>query len=372
MALKAKNYSMFDYVSDIRTKTSSNHSYKQKEILEFSDALQEALNLRGIDFGSLVRLVGKSDTGKSTEALMICKKALEQEKAIPVYIDLENKFNFERAKFIGLPIKKVKINLDSGETVSEDQEGYDDFNGDDISITYEGDIIHIDKNGLSEKYHTDPTELVTAEDVMNYMMELFKYQKKMSEKGIIINFLFIIDSYDRMHSKRWLDQIGGTKSDLAATSDKSKAQNQADVQYKNNILEIINDALIKKTKSKSIPFSNALILINNGYDFTVGTQSTLKATGGHKAKHLMDLDIFFGGKLGEGISVVKKMFKGVDYEVGKQVKVEAVKTHSGVEKAISKGSIINTAFGSIPNSELNDFFDNNKDFFVGIETKDNE
>jgi len=372
MALKAKNHSMFDYVSDARTKTKSTHHYKPKEILEFSDAAQEALNLRGFDFGSIIRLVGKSDTGKSTEALMICKKVLEQEKAIPVYIDLENKFNFERAKFIGLPIHQIKINTIDGETMTEGDEGYEDFGGDDVSIAYEGDIIHIDKNGLSEKYHTDPAELVTAEDVMNYMTELFKYQTKMSEKGVTINFLFIIDSYDRMHSKRWLDQIGGLKSDLAAASDKSKAQNQADVQYKNNILEIINDALIKKTKSKSVPFSNALILINNGYDFTVGTQSTLKATGGHKAKHLMDLDIFFGGKLGEGISVVKKMYKGIDYEIGKQVKIEAVKTHSGVEKAISKGTIINTAFGSIPHSELNGFFDKNKEFFTGIEVKENE
>lgn len=96
--IKKKFAKLSDYKSKISFK---DVKYKPQSWIDMSPAFKSVTKLAGIPIGSVVQVIGKSNSGKSTLAIEAAAHAQKQ-GILPVFIITENKFSFERAEAMGV------------------------------------------------------------------------------------------------------------------------------------------------------------------------------------------------------------------------------------------------------------------------------
>jgi recombination protein RecA len=80
--------------------------YKKENYIQWDDALKEVSGLPGLPLGHITQIYGPSNGGKTTLALTLAAKALQQ-NVLPIFIITEGKFMPERAATMGVDVDAV-------------------------------------------------------------------------------------------------------------------------------------------------------------------------------------------------------------------------------------------------------------------------
>jgi len=180
MAIKKKDFS----ISSITSKYSSKMTYKPDRFLDLGDAFLDATGLPGPAIGHMNMLLGHSDTGKTTALLGAAADAIKKD-ILPVFIVTEQKFSFEHAEIMGIPVETV-VNEQTGE------------------ITYTGNFI----------FRNDFEYIEQITDFISEMIDL-------QEKGEIpYDLIFLWDSIGSVPCKMTWEGKGGKQHNASVLSDK--------------------------------------------------------------------------------------------------------------------------------------------------------
>lgn len=381
-----KEYNLKEILKDIKEKVDiPSTSFKNKKYISITESFTNATNLVGLESGSVHGFAGKSDSGKSTAVAHIMINAIKM-GVIPVYIDLEQKIKWSRLRKMGLEFTIVKTDINTGESIQEGEEGFDEFdnyedeNGESrmVDYSYEGNFYYVTPNMLIRKYQTNENfGIASTEDVASFIYDLHEVQKKTN-----VNFAFIIDSMPHLLPKAYL-KSAISKDGSYVDSDQLTIDNRQKTQQNNNILGHIIQKVIKRSLYSDVSFYNWLFLIYNVHEKQTMNISTIKVLGGEKAKYFLDTLFYFGGKGGEAGRTISatKTTDGIkkNYNVGKVVKIDVEKGHidTNNRQKVStslptNGTLLITPHGFTGNSknDINDYKKKYPEEFVGVEFED--
>lgn len=322
---------------------------KAPKIIPFSEGIRKASGISSLGFeaGNLILFTGRSNTGKTTQAVLSGIEATKN-GAVMVIFDMENKFNFDRARKMGLEYIIHKICVNTGEILAT--EGDDNFDSitEGYGLDYEGNFLYYNTFKLFHKYHKKDKGIVSFEDFTNEVYDLWNFQEEQSKKGNVFDYYFILDSYDKLQGTTYYSTPKDSKGDFVK-SDELKTNAQSNTQHKNIYFETLVKEVITQTKSCHFPYINTMIAMTGIYDDKSGHQSVGREYGGSKLKGISGMRVRFGKQTTDGVKNV--FIKG--RIIGTSVEVDILKVHTstGTETALAKIEVVNTAHGSIPNND---------------------
>jgi len=292
MAIKKQDFS----ISSITSKFSSKTTYKPDRFLDLGDAFLDATGLPGPALGHINMFLGHSDTGKTTALLGAASDAIKK-GMLPVFIITEQKFDFDHASIMGIPVEKV-VDESTGE------------------VNYSGDFIF--KNDF------DYIEQIT--DFMNELLDL-------QEKGELpYDLLFLWDSVGSVPCKMSFEGKGGTMHNAKALSDR--------------IGQGINQR-ISGSRRADKPYTNSLIIINQPWvelpDNPYG-QPKIKAKGGEAVWLNSTLVFRFGNEKNAGTTKITITKNKRTVVIATRSKITVMKNHvNGIQ--FGDGKIMVTPHG---------------------------
>ena len=275
MAIKKQNFA----ISSIASKYSSLTKYKPDRFLDLGDAFLDATGLPGPAMGHINMFLGHSDTGKTTALLAAAADAIKK-GILPIFIITEQKFDFDHANIMGIPVVK-EVDQATGE------------------VTYSGDFI----------FRNDFEYIEQITDFINEMLDL-------QEKGELpYDILFLWDSVGSVPCKMTWEGKGGKQHNASVLSDK--------------IGMGINQR-ISGSRRADKPHTNTLIIVNQPWvelpDNPFG-QPKIKAKGGEAIWLNSTLVFLFGNQKGAGttkISITKDKRK---VKIATRTKISIMKNH---------------------------------------------
>jgi hypothetical protein len=292
MALKKKDFS----ISSITTKYSSKTTYKPDRFLDLGDAFLDATGLPGPALGHINMFLGHSDTGKTTALLGAAADAVKK-NIVPVFIITEQKFDFEHARIMGIPVVE-EVDPATGE------------------ITYTGDFIF--KNDFEY-----------IEQITDFINELLDAQ----EKGDIpYDLLFLWDSVGSVPCKMTWEGKGGKQHNASVLSDK--------------IGMGINQR-ISGSRRADKPHTNTLVIVNQPWvelpDNPFG-QPKIKAKGGESVWLNSTLVFRFGNEKNAGTTKIPITKNKRTITIATRSKITVMKNHvNGIQ--FGDGKIMVTPHG---------------------------
>jgi hypothetical protein len=293
MGIKKQDFSsMASVVNKYSTKT----TYKTDRFLDLGDAFLDATGIPGPAIGHINMLLGHSDTGKTTALLGAAADGVKK-GMLPVFIITEQKFDFEHARIMGIPVEQ-EVDEATGE------------------VTYSGPYIF--KNDF------DYIEQIT--DFMNEIMDA-------QDKGSIpYDLLFLWDSVGSVPCKMTYEGKGGKQHNAAALADK--------------IGMGINQRISGSRRSEK-PYTNTLIIVNQPWvelpDNIYG-QPKIKAKGGEAIYLNSTLVFLFGNQKNAGTTKIPITKNKRTISVATRSKISVMKNHvNGI--AFADGKIMVTPHG---------------------------
>src|ERR1035437_1659577 len=100
--IKKKDFS----IQSLTSKYSSKLTYKPERFFDLGEAFLEATGFPGPAMGHLNMFLGHTDTGKTTALLGAAADAMKK-GILPVFVITEQKFDFEHARLMGIPVEEV-------------------------------------------------------------------------------------------------------------------------------------------------------------------------------------------------------------------------------------------------------------------------
>jgi hypothetical protein len=292
MAIKKKDFS----ISSITSKYSSKMTYKPDRFLDLGDAFLDATGLPGPALGHINMFLGHSDTGKTTALLSAAADAIKK-GILPVFIITEQKFAFDHAEIMGIPVKE-DVDPETGE------------------ITFTGDFI----------FRNDFEYIEQITDFINEMIDL-------QEKGDIpYDLLFLWDSVGSVPCKMTWEGKGGKQHNASVLSDK--------------IGMGINQR-ISGSRRADKPHTNTLVIVNqpwvelpsNPYE-----QPKIKAKGGESVWLNSTLVFRFGNEKNAGTTKIPITRNKRTITIATRSKITVMKNHvNGIQ--FGDGKIMVTPHG---------------------------
>jgi hypothetical protein len=292
MAIKKKDFS----ISSITNKYSSKMTYKPDRFLDLGDAFLDATGLPGPALGHINMFLGHSDTGKTTALLAGAADAIKK-GILPVFIITEQKFAFDHADIMGIPVKE-EIDPETGE------------------ITFTGDFI----------FRNDFEYIEQITDFINEMIDA-------QEKGEIpYDLLFLWDSVGSVPCKMTWEGKGGKQHNASVLSDK--------------IGMGINQR-ISGSRRADKPHTNTLVIVNqpwvelpsNPYE-----QPKIKAKGGESVWLNSTLVFRFGNEKNAGTTKIPITRNKRTITIATRSKITVMKNHvNGIQ--FGDGKIMVTPHG---------------------------
>jgi hypothetical protein len=292
MAIKKKDFS----ISNITNKYSSKMTYKPDRFLDLGDAFLDATGLPGPAIGHINMFLGHSDTGKTTALLSAAADAVKK-GILPVFIITEQKFAFDHAAIMGLPVRE-EVDTETGEVT---------FNGDFI---FRNDFEYI-------------------EQITDFINEVIDDQ----EKGEIpYDLLFLWDSVGSVPCKMTWEGKGGKQHNASVLSDKIgmginqriSGSRRADKQHTNTLI-IINQPWVE--------------LPSNPYE-----QPKIKAKGGESVWLNSTLVFRFGNEKNAGTTKIPITRNKRTITIATRSKITVMKNHvNGIQ--FGDGKIMVTSHG---------------------------
>lgn len=292
MAIKKQDFS----ISSITSKYSSKTTYKPDRFLDLGDAFLDSTGLPGPALGHINMFLGHSDTGKTTALLGAASDAIKK-GMLPVFIITEQKFDFDHASIMGIPVVK-EVDESTGET------------------TYSGDFIF--KNDFEY-----------IEQITDFINELLDLQ----EKGELpYDLLFLWDSVGSVPCKMTFEGKGGAQHNARILSDK--------------IGQGINQR-ISGSRRADKPHTNSLIIVNQPWvelpDNPFG-QPKIKAKGGEAVWLNSTLVFRFGNEKNAGTTKITITKNKRTVVIATRSKITVMKNHvNGIQ--FGDGKIMVTPHG---------------------------
>lgn len=278
-----------------------NAKYKPQAWIPLSRAWQEVTSLPGIPQGHITMLRGHSDTGKTT-SLIECAVSCQKQNILPVFIITEMKWNWDFCRSMGLEFEEV-VDKETGEVL-----GYDGF------------FLYVDRGTLQ-----------TVEDVAGYIADLLDEQAK---GNLPYDLCFLWDS------------VGSVTCDQAIQSNKNNNQWTAGA-ISTQFGGFINQKIVMSRK-QTMPYTNTLVIVNKVWvspPETYLSAPKLNSKGGTSFYYDSTLVITYGNIANSGVTKLKIVTGGKEYEWGKRTSISIDKNHIG--GVSSKGKIIMTPTGFI-------------------------
>lgn len=284
---KEKINKKFAKLSDYKAKINfKDVKYKPQEWIDMSVAYKDVTKLPGIPVNSVVQIIGKSNSGKSTLAIEAAAYAQKQ-GILPVFIITESKFSYERAATMG--------------------------------VDFDNAIVH---GGVR-----------TIEEGCKYIQKTLDDQ----ESGALpYDVLFLWDS------------IGATPSEAELTKRESDGSGGGMMVTARVLREQITRYLglrINNTRVEEYPYNATMIIVNHAYTSPPSTpmgQPTLEPYGGDAVYLASSLVFRMGGIKGRPSMVTADKDKvSVAFAIKTSIAVE--KNH--VTNISSKGKILCTDHG---------------------------
>ncbi len=292
MAIKKQNFA----ISSIASKYSSLTKYKPDRFLDLGDAFLDATGLPGPAMGHINMFLGHSDTGKTTALLAAAADAIKK-GILPIFIITEQKFDFDHANIMGIPVVK-EVDQATGE------------------VTYSGDFI----------FKNDFEYIEQITDFINEMLDL-------QEKGELpYDILFLWDSVGSVPCKMTWEGKGGKQHNASVLSDKIgmginqriSGSRKADTEYENTLI-IINQPWVELPDN---PFG----------------QPKIKAKGGESVWLNSSLVFLFGNQKGAGTTKITATKDKRSVKFAVRSKISVMKNHiNGL--GFDDGKIIVTPHG---------------------------
>lgn len=275
--------------------------FKEQEYIPISNALQEALSIKGIPKGHITLLRGHSDSGKSS-CLFEAAISAQKNNILPVFIITEMKFSWEHLREMGFEMSDV-ADESTGELVG-----------------HEGFFLYKDRSTLN-----------TIEDMATFINDILIEQKN---GNLPYDLLFLVDSIGSIPCRMCVDH-GKVNNEWNAGA------------YAQQFGNFINQQIPLSRKSQ-YSYTNTMICVNKVWvakpTVPMG-QPKLKNKGGDTFFYDSTFVITFGNITNSGTSKLSATKNKKNVEFAKRTKVSCDKNHfTGVQ---TKGVVIVTKHGFI-------------------------
>ena len=279
--------------------------FKKQKWIPFSDAMRDALSIRGIPMGNIFIARGGSDTGKTT-LLIEAAVAAQKIGILPVFIITEMKWDFSHAKKMGCECNEVP-DEETGEV-----------------IDYTGFFLYIDRSSLN-----------TIEDVSAFIADILNEQ---AQGKLPYDLLFLWDSVGSLPCRLSIEQ-GNNNPMWNAGAMATQFGNFINQQF-------------PLSRKESYPYTNTFFVINKtGVQPALTPMSQPRMT--NKAGNAMYWDATivttFGNVTNSGTSKISVQHKGKKVEFAKRTKVAIDKIHADYGIATTS-TVLVTPHGFIPDT----------------------
>ena len=321
-------------IEALKAKMNLNDGIKDKplEFLKLGSAFHKATGLPGLPKGNISLIRGHSNTGKSTMMILGMISA-QREGTLPVIIDTENSFPWDRARDMGFQFEEI-ADVDTGEI-----------------INYSGFFIYVNNDHLIKNYGQKVIKNVdeaTIEDVRDLCMELLERQK---EGEIPCDIAFFWDSIGTLDCRKSIESKGSNPMWNAAA-------------YSQGFKQL--NARIAGSRKENKKYTNTFIAVNKIWmQANAMGQPTVMHSGGDAFKYNSRLIIHIGGANVAGIKQHTATSGGRSYVFGNEVKISIFKCHLTFDGVVlSDNKIVGTAHGFISPDEINDYKKEKRDYIL--------
>lgn len=331
-------------LSDFKAKEGFNEDVKDKplEFIPLSNAFTKSMELP-LAIGYVSIVAGYSSVGKST---MLVEAVIGAQKKgiLPIIIDLENNFSFERARLMGMEYEET-CDKETGEVT-----GYDGFF---LYINNDYILKHYDKKRNSK---LNEATIEGLSQLINGLLD------KQECGELDVPLLFAIDSIGVLDSEKC---ILGTRNNMFNASS-----------YEANFKSILNYR-IPASRKENKKHTNTLLAVNKIWlDSMSGGAGTIKMKGGECFFYASRSIYLFGGTLTHG---TKKLYaqctvngEKKSYQFGILTKCKLTKNH--ITGHSLESELVSTAHGFILPEEIEQYKKDNKDYILSkmsISSNDN-
>lgn len=328
--LKKQNFDLASF----KSKMNLNDGIKDKplEFIKLGSAFHKATGLPGFPKGNISLIRGHSNTGKSTAIVLGIVNA-QRQGILPIIIDTENSFPWERARDMGMDFEEV-VDPDTGEIVN-----------------WSGDFIYINNDHLINNYGVKAIKNVdeaTIEDVRDFCMDMLDKQKL---GDLPYELAFFWDSIGTLDCRKCIESKGSNPMWNAAA-------------YSQGFKQL--SARIAGSRKINKKYTNTFIAVNKIWmQANAMGQPTVMHSGGDFFKYNARLIIHIGGANVAGVKQHTATSSGRTYVVGNEVKISIFKCHLTFDGAVlSDNKIVGTAHGFISPDEINDYKKDKRDYIL--------
>lgn len=330
-------------LSDYKEKKGLNDEVKDKplEFIPMSKAYVEATGM-ALPIGYVSIVAGYSSVGKSTmanEAIIGAQK----KGIIPVIIDLENNFSFERAKLMGMEIEEV----------------WDKTTGE--LLNYIGEFIYINNDYILKNFDKKRNSKLNEATIEGLAMCINHLLDEQERGDLNAPLLFVLDSVGVLDSEKC---VLGTRNNMMNAGS-----------YEANFKSILNYR-IPASRKESKKHTNTFLAVNKIWlDSMSGGAGTIKMKGGECFFYAARNIVLLGGTLTHG---TKKLYaqctvngEKLSYQFGVLVKIKLIKDH--INGLSLESEIVSTAKGFIGVNDIEDYKKDNKKYILSkLEINDDD
>lgn len=326
--IEKKSFSL----SDFKAKNNLNDEVKDKplDFIRVSQAFEESTGL-GIAVGYFSIVAGHSSVGKST-LVMEAIVGAQKKGILPVIIDLENNFSFERAKLMGMEFDEI-VDESTGEIV-----GYDGF------------FLYINSQYILDNYDKKRNPKLkepTIEGLAACMNHLLDEQE---DGNLDYSLFFALDSIGVLADEK--SALGSRNNQFAAGA------------YSTHFQSLLNYR-IPASRKLNRKHTNTVLAVNKIWLDNLNGGG-IKMKGGDSLFYACRAIFLLGNQITHG---TKKLYaectyqgQKYSYQYGIEVKVKCIKNHiTGVSV---ENRIISSVHGFISVNDVDKYKKDNKIFLL--------
>jgi hypothetical protein len=326
--MEKKSFSL----NDFKQKNNLNDEVKDKTLdyIRVSPAFEEATGL-GIAIGYVSIVAGFSSVGKST-LVMEAIVGSQKKGILPVIIDLENNFSFERAKLMGMEFEEV-CDEETGE-----------ING------YDGFFLYINSQYILDNYDKKRNNKLKEPTIEGLAACINHLLDEQEDGNLDYSLLITLDSIGVLADEK--SALGSRNNQFAAGA------------YATQFQSLLNYR-IPASRKMNRQYTNTVLAVNKIWLDNMNG-SSIKMKGGETFFYSARAIYLLGGQLTHGTRKLyaECTYKGVkySYQYGIEVKAKCIKNHiTGVS---TENKIISTMHKFISVDGVEEYKKENKLFLL--------
>lgn len=322
-------------LSAFKAKNKLNDGIKDKELewIKLGSAFHKATGLPGFPKGFVSIIRGHSNTGKST-AMALAAVTCQREGILPVIIDTENSWSWDRAKLMGMEFEEI-ADPETGEIVN-----------------YDGFFLYVNNYHLMMNYGRNAIKNVTQasiEDVAEFCEDMISQQ---AGGELDYELCFIFDSVGTLNGRKSIESKNNNNMWNAGSY--------------NSAFKSLLGYQIPGSRKENMKYTNTFIAVQKIWlqPNAVG-QPTVKHSGGEFWWYNPRIIVHIGGANSNSLKAHTATSNGQSYIIGTECKISVVKhqlTYDGTP--LSDKKIVSTPHGFIMPEDINEYKKEHRDYIM--------